>query len=77
LRRIVQRGWEVILGHLLAGRREGIFHFTRPPEEVARLLQDNIIGAMLFAIAHPDIVKPKDFKEKWEEAVALHAGWKR
>lgn len=77
LGRILGRGRQVILGHLLAGRREGLFRFSLRPEEAARLLQDCVIGAMLSSVADPRGVTPWDLEGRWEEAVALHAGWER
>lgn len=72
----VERGRMVIARHLLAGRREGVFEFTLPVEEAARMLQDGIIGAMLWATANPAAVTRYDLEDRWERALAVHAGWR-
>lgn len=72
----VERGRLVIARHLLAGRREGVFEFSAPVEEAARLLQDCVIGAMLWATANPAAVTRYDLEERWAQALRLHAGWR-
>lgn len=76
LRRIVEAGRGIIVRHLLAGRREGAFRFELPVEELARMLQDGVIGAMLWATANPAAVTRYDLEERWVQALRLHAGWR-
>jgi AcrR family transcriptional regulator len=73
---IVGRGREVILGHLLAGEREGVFRFNQPAPAVAKLIQDAIIGAMLSATAFPKKAVLAELEKSWESALVLLAGWK-
>lgn len=63
-------GRQRILAHLLAGQREGLFHFKFDPAAIAELLQHSLFGAMLYAAAAPEgSVKEAELTAKWKKVM--------
>lgn len=64
--RMTAGGRQRILKHLLAGKREGMFHFTSDPAAIAALLHHSLFGAMLYAAAAPaGSVKEAGLEAEW------------
>lgn len=69
-------GRQRLTGHLLAGRREGLFTFKGNPETVAEALQDGLFGAMLYAAAAPGSGGDQAALEaRWRLTLAALTGW--
>lgn len=63
-------GRQRILAHLLAGQREGLFHFKFDPAALAELFQHSLFGAMLYAAAAPEgSVKESELEAKWKKVM--------
>jgi len=74
---MIARGRERILGHLLAGVREGAFRLKCKPEALAETLQDSLFGAMLYAASAPEgSVTKEGMEAKWRAYLAALTGWK-
>lgn len=64
------RGRQRILKHLMAGKREGMFHFTSDPATVSALLHHSLFGAMLYAAAAPQgSVKESELEAEWMKVI--------
>ena len=72
---MIETGRKRILEHLLAGQREKKFHLTTDPLEIAKALQDNLFGAMLYATAAEKILSQKEIEEKVKLLVKSFTGW--
>lgn len=63
-------GRQRILKHLMAGKREGMFHFTSDPAAVSELLHHSLFGAMLYAAAAPQgSVKESELEAAWMKVI--------
>ena len=68
--RMTAGGRQRILKHLLAGKREGMFHFTSDPAAIAELLHHSLFGAMLYAAAAPKgSVKESELEKAWMKVI--------
>lgn len=73
--RMIARGRERIMEHLLAGIREGLFHI-KDPAIVASALQDCLFGAMLYVTSAPEgSVNQAEIEEKIKLVVTSFTGW--
>lgn len=63
-------GRQRILKHLMAGKCEGMFHFTSDPATIAELLHHSLFGAMLYAAAAPEgSVKESELEAVWMKVI--------
>lgn len=73
--RMMAGGRERIIEHLLAGRREGLFSLKDAPAAAAAALQDNLFGAMLYAVSAEKAPSPEDLENKARLLAASFTGW--
>ena len=74
---MIKVGRERLVGHLLAGIREGLFKLKDEPAAVAETIQDALFGAMLYAASVPGADRgTAELESKWRGFLAALTGWK-